>query len=158
MQIRSGAYRVPPEPRSSPAERDAGRNRAILSSGDSFARLEPVKFSRRHFDRRRCVIVRGAFLSGIYYHVVFDAVDCAPRVSSTPSTPELHVPEIIGYATPARVNEALFCFSPSFPLSPKDYLNLSRVVEDSRLSPSGIILRTSALFRSSTRYVILISD
>jgi len=43
MQIRSGAYRVPSESRSIPAERDAGRNRAILSIRDSLARARANK-------------------------------------------------------------------------------------------------------------------
>lgn len=42
MQIRSGAYRVSSEPRSIPVERDAGRNRAILSIEDSLARANKI--------------------------------------------------------------------------------------------------------------------
>jgi len=135
MQIRSGVYRVPSEPRSIPAERDAGRNRAILSIGDSLARLEPIKFSRRsrHCDRRR-VIGRGAFLSDIYYRLVFDAgVDygtCSqPCLIDTLSTSySCTWPRLQG-------TRPLHEFLSSAFLSSKDYLNLSRVVEDFHLFP-----------------------
>lgn len=117
MQIRSGAYRVPSEPRSIPAERDAGRNQAILSIGDSSARVNkiftPPPFRSSPSYRREEHSYR-IFIIASDLTPVLTAWFVCDRVSSTPSTPELHVAEIIGYATPARVNESLFCCSPLF--------------------------------------------
>lgn len=151
MQIRSGTYRVPSEPRSIPAERDAGRNRAILSIGDSLAWLEPIKFSRRHYDRRR-VIAREAFSIG-YLLSRRIRHRCRLRARSRPCLIDAFDP-VVARGRDYRVRDpctsqrvSFFCFSLASSLSSKDYLNLSRVKIFAFPLAKLSARETSALFR-----------